>query len=174
MIQPIQTSNLQLKSLSSAEYSQENSTGTTFTPSYHPNKLLLGEESFQQSERNDYSKIVKNKNKPYYKPGISINTSVLDSNYCNRKSTPGSQKSIPETDSQNNDKNIPTQKVGGKKSFNFDDQIFSVQKAPQSPQRTILFSEFLCNKLGEEKFLKMKALLQSSPNPMKVLDENQD
>ena len=45
-------------------------------------------------------------------------------------------------------------------------------KAPSSPNRTILFSEFLKNKLGDEKFEKMKKLLEESSNPLKILDEN--
>lgn len=68
---------------------------------------------------------------------------------------------------------MPTKKVNPK-TFNFSDTIFNPNKAPSSPNRTILFSDFLRKKLGEEKFNKMKNLLENSKNPMKILDENKE
>jgi len=64
---------------------------------------------------------------------------------------------------------MPTTKVKPK-TFLFADEIFN-PKAPSSPNRTILLSDFLRKRLGEEKFAKMKQLLETSTNPMKVLDE---
>ena len=66
-----------------------------------------------------------------------------------------------------------TKKVNPK-TFNFAETIFNPNKAPNSPNRTILFSEFLRSKLGEDKFMKMKNLLENSSNPLKILDENTD
>jgi NIMA (never in mitosis gene a)-related kinase len=59
--------------------------------------------------------------------------------------------------------NLPTTKIKPNKPkyFNF----------PSSPNRTILFSDFLKTKLGEEKFFKIKSILESSSNPIKLLDE---
>jgi hypothetical protein len=64
---------------------------------------------------------------------------------------------------------MPTTKVKPK-TFNFTDTILS--KAPLSPNRAPLLSDFLRNKLGEEKFNKMKVLLENSTHPMKILDES--
>ena len=65
-------------------------------------------------------------------------------------------------------------KKANNKNFNFADIIFNTEISPTSPNRTLLFSEFLRNKLGEERFNKMKNLLESRCNPMKILEENKD
>jgi NIMA (never in mitosis gene a)-related kinase len=44
---------------------------------------------------------------------------------------------------------------------------------PISPNRPILFSSFLKQKIGEEKFEQVLALLENSENPMKLLEEDQ-
>lgn len=65
-------------------------------------------------------------------------------------------------------------KKANNKNFNFADIIFNSEKSPSSPNRTLLFSEFLRNKLGDERFNKMKNLLESRSNPMKILEENKE
>jgi len=72
-----------------------------------------------------------------------------------------------------NDKNLITKKVNPK-IFNFTDTIFNPNKQPASPNRTVLFSDFLRNKLGDEKFFNMKNLLENSSDPLKILDENKE
>lgn len=98
-----------------------------------------------------------------YQRQISINTSVLENSY-NKKSTPLSKEN-----STTNKNNMPTEKVR-QKTFNFVNTIFN-PKSPNSPNRTILFSEYLIQRLGEERFKKMKSYLETSTNPLKILDE---
>ena len=93
-----------------------------------------------------------------YKKQISINTSVLESNY-NKKEN-----------STTNKNNIPTERVMPK-TFNFVNTIFN-PKSPNSPNRSILFSEYLIQRLGETRFKKMKSYLETHKNPLKVLEEN--
>ncbi|KAL4467995.1 hypothetical protein ABPG72_015865 [Tetrahymena utriculariae] len=65
----------------------------------------------------------------------------------------------------------PTTKQN-QQSFSFSaNQYANLLKTPQLPN-TILFTQFLKEKLGKEKFTKMKYLLESSSNPLKLLDEN--
>lgn len=71
------------------------------------------------------------------------------------------------------------------KSFGFADSILN-PKGPASPNRTILLSDFLKRKLGEEKFNSMKSvilfplknnkkkLLEGSKDPLKLLDERRE
>lgn len=101
-----------------------------------------------------------------YQRQISINTSVLENSY-NKKNTPHSNKS-----STTNKNNMPTDKIRPK-TFNFVNTIFN-PKSPNSPNRTILFSEYLIQRLGEDRFKKMKSYLETRTNPLKVLDEEKN
>ena len=64
---------------------------------------------------------------------------------------------------------IPTDKVRPK-SFNFLETIFN-PKLPTSPNRLIMFEDFIKQKLGAVKFEKMKEFLENSNDPIKLLDE---
>lgn len=101
--------------------------------------------------------------KPYQRQ-ISINTTGLDLNF-NKKNTPHSKESSNSTKS-----NIPTDKVR-QKTFSFANSIFD-PKSPNSPNRSILFSDFLVKRLGDAKFQKMKNLIESSSNPFSLIEEN--
>lgn len=92
-----------------------------------------------------------------YQRKISIN--VLESNYT-KKTPPLSKESL-------NKNNIPTEKVQTK-TFNFVNTIFN---PTNSPNRTILFSEYLVERLGEARFNRMKSYLETHSNPLKVLEE---
>ena len=94
---------------------------------------------------------------------ISINISALENSH-NKKSTPLSKEN-----STTNKNNIPTEKVRTK-TFNFVNTIFN-PKSPNSPNRTILFSEYLVQRLGEGRFKKMKGYLETHHNPLRVLEE---
>lgn len=94
---------------------------------------------------------------------ISINISALENSH-NKKSTPLSKEN-----STTNKNNMPTEKVRTK-TFNFVNTIFN-PKSPNSPNRTILFSEYLVQRLGESRFKKMKGYLETHHNPLRVLEE---
>ena len=66
---------------------------------------------------------------------------------------------------------IPTTKVGAQKSFSFSQYLFD-QKSPISPNRTFWVSQFLKQKLGDEKFEKVRELLENSGNPSQLLKEH--
>lgn len=102
--------------------------------------------------------------KPYQRQ-ISINTAGLD--HYHKKSTPLSKESSNSNSTKNN---IPTDKVR-KKTFSFADTIFD-PKSPNSPTRSILFSDFLLKRLGEPKYIRMKNLLENKSNPLKFMDDN--
>lgn len=102
--------------------------------------------------------------KPYQRQ-ISINTAGLDQYH--KKSTPLSKES---SNSNSTKSNIPTDKVR-KKTFSFADTIFD-PKSPNSPTRSILFSDFLLKRLGEPNYIRMKNLLESKSNPLKFMEEN--
>lgn len=63
-------------------------------------------------------------------------------------------------DNKEKDQNkIPTDKVKPKQ-FSFVDTIFN-NRTPLSPNRKILFTEFIQNKLGKDRFEKIKHFLES-------------
>jgi hypothetical protein len=64
---------------------------------------------------------------------------------------------------------IPTTKTVQKK-FAFSDQVFD-HRSPASPNRSFWVSQFVKEKLGEEKYQRVKDLLESSANPMQVLND---
>ena len=107
--------------------------------------------------------------KKTYQKAISINTTNLDSSHFIRKKQ--SKESVNSLDSVKNasDSNtIPTDKFQSK---NFSFMLDFDRKTPNSTNRTLLSSEFLKNKLGREKFTKMKEFIETSGNPLKSLDE---
>ena len=69
--------------------------------------------------------------------------------------------------------NVPTTKVGTQKSFSFTKYLFD-HKSPVSPNRTFWVSQFLKQKLGDEKFEKVRELLESNGNPTQLLKEQPD
>ena len=102
--------------------------------------------------------------KKTYQKEISINTTGLDNQYQKKQDKENHMDS-----SKNNDiSSIPTEKVQTKK-FSFITSFES--KSPNSSNRSIISSEFLKNKLGKEKFTKMKELIEGSCNPLKSLDD---
>ncbi|EAS05707.2 Serine/Threonine kinase domain protein (macronuclear) [Tetrahymena thermophila SB210] len=86
-----------------------------------------------------------------------INTNLVEHNNSNDQKVPCNGQ--------------PTTKQN-QQSFSFSaNQYANLLKTPQLPN-TILFTQFLKEKLGKEKFTKMKYLLEGSQNPLKLLDEN--
>ncbi|KAL4429436.1 hypothetical protein ABPG74_021023 [Tetrahymena malaccensis] len=86
-----------------------------------------------------------------------VNTNPVENNNSNDHKVPSNGQ--------------PTTKQN-QQSFSFSaNQYANLLKTPQLPN-TILFTQFLKEKLGKEKFTKMKYLLESSSNPLKLLDEN--
>ena len=55
-------------------------------------------------------------------------------------------------------------------SFKFSEKLFD-HRSPTSQDRSYWFCQFLMKKLGEEKFEKIKQLLENSPNPMQIITE---
>ncbi|CAD8126522.1 unnamed protein product [Paramecium sonneborni] len=90
-----------------------------------------------------------------YQKSISINTQIDDA----------TKRSSNEYENENQ----PTL-LKNPKTFQFAGQFLN-PNAPTSPQRSILLTDFLKRKIGEEKFQQMKALIESSNNPMKMLDQ---
>ncbi|KAL4433127.1 hypothetical protein ABPG74_010822 [Tetrahymena malaccensis] len=97
--------------------------------------------------------------------GSSYNNSGSSNTTSNQSSTKNNstknQQCQNMSQQQQYSHNLPTTKVKPK-YFNF----------PQSPNRTILVSDYLKQKLGEEKFLKMKSILDNSTNPQEILENN--
>lgn len=56
------------------------------------------------------------------------------------------------------------------KNFMFSDQIFN-PLSPASPHRSLLFGHFIKERIGEERFEKLKILVTSSSNPNQLLEE---
>ncbi|CAD8074488.1 unnamed protein product [Paramecium sonneborni] len=88
-----------------------------------------------------------------YQKSISINTQIDDNN----------NKRNQEVESQ------PTL-LKNQKSFMFVD-IFFNPNTPTSPNRSLLLTDFLKRKLGNEKFYQMKILLEQNNDPIKLLDQ---
>lgn len=65
---------------------------------------------------------------------------------------------------------IPTTKVGAQKSFTFSQYVFD-KKSPVSPNRTFWVTQFLKQKLGDEKYEKVRELIENSSNPSHLLKE---
>ena len=146
----------------------------SFSPKNNP-FLQVKEEDFKEIKDATISIIDTNlsftpeesfSKKPYQRQ-ISINTAGLDQYH--KKSTPLSKES---SNSNSTKSNIPTDKVR-KKTFSFADTIFD-PKSPNSPTRSILFSDFLLKRLGEPKYIRMKNLLESKSNPLKFMEENRN
>ncbi|CAD8058255.1 unnamed protein product [Paramecium primaurelia] len=88
-----------------------------------------------------------------YQKSISINTQIDDNN----------NKRNQEIESQ------PTL-IKNQKSFTFVDLFFN-PNTPTSPNRSLLLTDFLKRKLGNEKFYQMKILLEQNNDPIKLLDQ---
>ncbi|KAL4481423.1 hypothetical protein ABPG72_010576 [Tetrahymena utriculariae] len=97
--------------------------------------------------------------------GSSYNNSGSSNTTSNQSSTKNNSTKNQQcqniSQQQQYSHNLPTTKVKPK-YFNF----------PQSPNRTILVSDYLKQKLGEEKFFKMKSILDNSSNPQEILENN--
>eukprot|EP01017_Pseudomicrothorax_dubius_P025188 TRINITY_DN2692_c0_g1_i2.p1 TRINITY_DN2692_c0_g1~~TRINITY_DN2692_c0_g1_i2.p1 ORF type:complete len:221 (+),score=62.44 TRINITY_DN2692_c0_g1_i2:160-822(+) len=100
-----------------------------------------------------------------YQKAISINTTNLEENENRKDSTKSQGEPKREVDKNQ----IPTVKMQ-KKNFSFADTIFNPQ-GPTSPNRSMLFSDFLKQRLGMAKFEEMGRLLEKSDDPLKILDE---
>ncbi|CAD8158931.1 unnamed protein product [Paramecium pentaurelia] len=104
--------------------------------------------STQRTESNEI-----NSKQLKYQKSISINTQIDDNN----------NKRNQEVESQ------PTL-LKNQKSFTFVD-IFFNPNTPTSPNRSLLLTDFLKRKLGNEKFYQMKILLEQNNDPIKLLDQ---
>ncbi|CAD8066645.1 unnamed protein product [Paramecium primaurelia] len=93
-----------------------------------------------------------------YQKSISINTQIDDA----------TKRGTNEYENENQ----PTL-LKNPKTFSFAGQFLN-PNAPTSPQRSILLTDFLKRKIGEEKFQQMKTLLESSNNPIKMLDQEKE
>lgn len=107
--------------------------------------------------------------KKTYQKAISINTSNLDSShFLHKKQSKESVNSLDSVKNTSDSNTIPTDKIHSKK-FSF--MLDFDRKTPNATNRTILSSEFLKNKLGREKFTKMKEFIETSGNPLKSLED---
>lgn len=94
--------------------------------------------------------------------------------YGNSNSSSNKKQMISEYKSPNSDStqkspnSIPTSKVT-KRNFFFSDQIFD-PKSPASPHRSVMFGHFVKERIGEEKFEKLKILFSNNADPMKLLE----
>ena len=60
------------------------------------------------------------------------------------------------------------------KHFLFSENLLFNPEHPASPNRPLLFSNFLKQKIGEDKFDQVLKILESSENPLKLLEEETD
>ena len=114
----------------------------------------------------------------YYRD-IKINTEGLERTYPNNLSSKNEKqkkstyKSPSDILSQNNlatpDSALPTAKVQ-QRSFKFSEKLFD-HRSPTSQDRSYWFCQFLMKKLGDEKFEKVKNLLENCTNPMQIINE---
>ena len=88
-----------------------------------------------------------------------------------KKEKPKPAKLVSPLNEMGDPNSIPTTKVGAQKSFSFSQYLFD-QKSPISPNRTFWVSQFLKQKLGDEKFEKVRELLENSGNPTQFLKEH--
>lgn len=98
--------------------------------------------------------------KPFQK-SISINTNGMDSSH-KKQSIEGDSSNTTDSNS------IPTDKFE-KKTFNFE-HLNNHRKTPNSSNRSLISSKFLINKLGMEKYEKMKELIENCVDPLKSIE----
>lgn len=87
-----------------------------------------------------------------------------------KKEKPKPAKLISPMNDGGDANSIPTTKVGAQKSFSFSQFLFD-KKSPVSPNRTFWVTQFLKQKLGDEKYEKVRELIESSSNPTQLLKE---
>ena len=111
--------------------------------------------------------------KPSYQRDISINT-ALEPMYgssklrSTKKDSSTNYKSPNNEGSEKSPNSIPTSKVT-QKNFSFSDHIFD-PKSPVSPHRSLMFGHFIKDRIGEQKFEKLKQLFANSDDPVKFLE----
>ena len=101
----------------------------------------------------------------YYRD-IQINTEGLERIYPNKYKTPND---VSKNDFNTPNSSLVTTKVR-KRSFKFSEKLFD-HRSSTSQDRSYWFCQFLMKKLGDEKFEKIKNLLENSPNPMQIITE---
>ena len=110
--------------------------------------------------------------KLFYQRDISINTALEPMYSKSHKANKPEISEYKSPSSQNNEKSpnsIPTSKAI-QKNFLFSDQIFD-PKSPASPHRSLMFGHFVKDRIGEEKFEKLKHFFANSNDPMKILQD---
>lgn len=115
---------------------------------------------------------VNTKHSENYKKTLSINIPGPNSDPSEHPNSKGEANKVSTRKSpiEATDPNsIPTTKTVQKK-FAFSDQVFD-HRSPASPNRSFWVSQFVKEKLGEEKYQRVKDLLESSANPMQVLND---
>lgn len=132
------------------------------------------ESKFEEINQTSLSKTLEGSKKPHH---LSINIpSGPEQNENHPQPKAKKEKAKPATLksplNEIGDSNvIPTTKVGTKKGFSFSQYLFD-QKAPVSPNRSFWVSQFLKQKLGDEKFEGVRDLLENHGNPTQLLKEH--
>jgi len=87
-----------------------------------------------------------------------------------KKEKPKPAKLISPMNDAGDANSIPTTKVGAQKSFTFSQFVFD-KKSPVSPNRSFWVTQFLKQKLGDEKYEKVRELIENSGNPTQLLKD---
>jgi len=136
------------------------------------------ENNLAEASSKKFSKRLELSGKPVenYKKfnNLSINIPGPNSENSEHPNSKGDNKiSSRKSPMEGNDPNtIPTTKTVSQKKFSFSDHVFD-HRSPASPNRSFWVSQFVKERLGEEKYQKVKDLLESSSNPMQILKEQQ-
>lgn len=136
-------------------------------------RKVLSDEVLMELQPNQGLKQSSEYKKLSYQRDMTINT-ALEPMYANSNSNKPKKElsTLKSPNSEGNEKSpnsMPTTKVT-QKNFQFSDQIFN-PKSPASPHRSLMFGHFIKDRIGEEKFERLKQLFAKHSDPMKLLEE---